>query len=82
MSCPYRDVRDEYEVTIGYSPSGLCATGGSLEELIEDYKHATISGEELAVKVRDRLSEALHPRSLRVEVKLLNAPFELQARAE
>lgn len=51
VSCLYRDGRDEYEVTVGYSPSELCATGGSLERLIEGYKHATISGEELAIKV-------------------------------
>lgn len=43
VSCPYRDGRDEYEVTIGYSPQGLCATGGSLEGLIEGYNHAIIS---------------------------------------
>ena len=82
MSCPYRDSRDEYEVAVGYSTHKLCAASGSLEELIEGYKHATISGEELAVRVRERVSDAIDPHSLRVDIRLLNAPFELRARAE
>lgn len=82
VSCPSCDGRDEYEVAVGYNPQKLCATSGSLEELIEGYKHATILGEELAVKARDRVSDAIEPRSLQVNVKLLNAPFELEARVE
>ncbi len=34
------------------------------------------------MRVRDEVGEAIDPRSLRVEVRLLNAPFQLQARAE
>jgi NADPH-dependent 7-cyano-7-deazaguanine reductase QueF len=81
VSYPYRDERDGYEVAVGYSPQKLCAVSGSLEELIETYKHTIISGEELAVRVGERVSDAIDLHSLRVEVKLLNAPFELQARA-
>jgi NADPH-dependent 7-cyano-7-deazaguanine reductase QueF len=83
VGCPYRERgRDEYEVTIGYGPRTLCAAAGSLEEFVKGYENATVSGEELAAQIGDRVGEELDPRFVRVELRLLNAPFELNARAE
>ena len=83
VGCPYREEgRDEYEVTICYGPRALCAAAGSLEEFVKGYEHSTVSGEELATRIAERLGEALDPRHLRVELGLLNAPFELTACVE
>jgi NADPH-dependent 7-cyano-7-deazaguanine reductase QueF len=60
----------------------LCAAAGSLDEHVGSYESAKVSGEELATRIAERLGAALDPRHLRIELRLINAPFGLTMCAE
>ena len=68
--CPVTHQPDFYTVTIGFEPDALCLESKSLKIYLARFHDQGIFCEELAVRIRDDVAEALQLAHERVHVTL------------
>ena len=67
---PVNEQPDLYAVTISYTPAGLCLESKSLKLYLAQFRNEVVFCEELAVKIRDDVVEALGVEADAVQVTL------------